>query len=73
MDRRTLKKLDTELTEFVEELFGGLGRKERVENLCHYVTGLLLDGDRKSIEPIAARLVDKPSEVEGMRDRKSVV
>jgi SRSO17 transposase len=69
VDPRTLKRLDAELTEFVDELFAGLGRKERVENLGHYVTGLLLDGERKSIEPIAARLVDKPEEVEGMRQR----
>lgn len=69
MDKRTLKKLDAELTEFVDDLFVGLGRKERVENLGHYVTGLLLDGDRKSIEPIAARLVDKVEEIEGMRQR----
>lgn len=69
MDRRTLAKLDTELTEFVDDLFSGLGRKERLENLGHYVIGLLLDGDRKSIEPIAARLVDAADEVEGMRQR----
>ena len=47
VDPRALKKLDAELTEFVDELFAGLGRKERVANLGHYVTGLLLDGDRK--------------------------
>jgi SRSO17 transposase len=69
VDARTLKKLDAELTEFVDELFSGLGRKERVENLGHYVIGLLLDGDRKSIEPIAGRLVDAPEEIEGMRQR----
>ena len=69
VDPRTLKKLDAELTEFVDELFCGLGRRERVANLGHYVTGLLLDGDRKSIEPIAARLVDRPDEIEGMRQR----
>jgi len=34
-----------------------------------YVTGLLLDGERKSIEPIAARLVDDASEIEAMRQR----
>jgi hypothetical protein len=28
VDRRTLKKLDAELTEFVDELFSGLGRRE---------------------------------------------
>jgi SRSO17 transposase len=30
---------------------------------------LLLDGERKSIEPIAARLVDRPDAVEAMRQR----
>jgi SRSO17 transposase len=69
VDRRTLEKLDGELTEFVDELFEGLGRRERLENLGHYMTGLLLDGDRKSIEPIAARLVDRGTEIEGMRQR----
>lgn len=34
-----------------------------------YVTGLLLDGERKSIEPMAARLVDSASEVQAMRQR----
>lgn len=34
-----------------------------------YMTGLLLDGERKSIEPIAARLVDRASEVQAMRQR----
>ncbi len=69
MDRRTLEKLDSELTEFVDEVFDGFGRRERRENLAHYVTGLLLDGERKSIEPLAARLVDRDDEVEGMRQR----
>jgi SRSO17 transposase len=69
VNQRALKKLDAELTEFVDELFAGLGRRERVANLGHYVTGLLLDGERKSIEPIAARLVDRPDEIEGMRQR----
>lgn len=69
MDRRTLKKLDVELTSFVDELFAGFGRRERLENLGHYVTGLLLDGERKSIEPMASRLVERTSEIEGMRQR----
>jgi SRSO17 transposase len=33
------------------------------------MTGLLLDGDRKSIAPIAGRLVDEQSEIEAMRQR----
>jgi len=34
-----------------------------------YITGLLLDGERKSIEPIAARLVDRAADVQAMRQR----
>ena len=34
-----------------------------------YITGLLLDGERKSIEPIAARLVDRATNVQAMRQR----
>jgi SRSO17 transposase len=34
-----------------------------------YITGLLLDGERKSIEPIAARLVDDAAQIEPMRQR----
>ena len=47
----------------------GMGRVERREALGAYVTGLLLDGERKSIEPIAARLVDAPGEIQAMRQR----
>jgi len=34
-----------------------------------YLTGLLLDGDRKSIAPMAGRLVDEESAIQGMRQR----
>src|SRR6185436_11709905 len=33
------------------------------------MTGLLLDGDRKSITPMAGRLVDDAGEIEAMRQR----
>jgi SRSO17 transposase len=64
-----LKKLDRELTTFLETLTSGMGRPERRTAMTQYVTGLLLDGERKSIEPIAARLVDDPAEVQAMRQR----
>ena len=35
-----------------------MGRKERREHAEQYVRGLLLDGERKSIEPMASRLPD---------------
>ncbi len=46
-----------------------MGRPERRAAMTQYVTGLLLDGERKSIEPIAARLVDDPADVQAMRQR----
>jgi SRSO17 transposase len=64
-----LKRLDRELTTFVETLTAGLGRSERRMAMGQYITGLLLDGERKSIEPIAARLVDDAAQIEAMRQR----
>lgn len=66
---RALKQLDGELTTFLDRLTAGMGRPERRSAMAQYVTGLLLDGERKSIEPIAARLVDYPAEVQAMRQR----
>jgi SRSO17 transposase len=64
-----LRRLEGELHEFLYEMFDGLGRRERVESMSWYVTGLLLDGERKSTEPMAARLTGHPDEVSGMRQR----
>jgi SRSO17 transposase len=64
-----LKRLDHELRMFIETLTAGFGRPERRMAMGQYMTGLLLDGERKSIEPIAARLVDRADQVEAMRQR----
>lgn len=64
-----LKQLDKELTEFIEYLTSGMGRPERRRAMALYLTGLLLDGERKSIVPMAARLVEHESETEAMRQR----
>jgi SRSO17 transposase len=69
MNRREITRLDRELTTYVDELLDGMGRKERVRAMGWYITGLLLDGDRKSIEPMAARLVDDADEIQAMRQR----
>ena len=69
MNRRDLKRLESELEEYVTSMVAGMGRVERRAALSSYVTGVLLDGERKSIEPMAARLVDDASEVEAMRQR----
>jgi SRSO17 transposase len=69
MNQRELRRLERDLTEFLDEMLDGLGRVERVAALRSYATGLLLDGERKSIEPIAGRLVDSPDEIQAMRQR----
>jgi SRSO17 transposase len=69
MNRRELARLDRDLSEFLDSMLDGMGRVERVAAMRAYVMGLLLDGERKSIEPMAARLVDSPREVEAMRQR----
>ena len=45
--------LETRLTHFLEDLLEPLGRRERRHWARVYVQGLLLDGERKSIEPLA--------------------
>lgn len=56
MNARMLKCLRQELSEFLEEFTRPMGRSDRREGALMYVRGLLLDGARKSIEPMAARL-----------------
>lgn len=63
-----LKRLDRELDEYVDDLFAGTGRPERVRAMGWYVEGLLLDGERKSMQPMAARLTAaEPERAEGVR------
>lgn len=69
MTPHALKKLDRELTKFLAEMIDGMGRPERRAAMGHYITGLLLDGERKSVQPMAARLVDDASEAGAMRQR----
>jgi SRSO17 transposase len=69
VDKRTLKKLEVELGQYIETMVAGLGRSERRAALGSYITGLLLDGDRKSVEPMAGRLVDGAEQIQGMRQR----
>jgi SRSO17 transposase len=45
-----------EFPEFLEPLVAQLGRSERREGATLYVQGLLMPGERKLIEPMAARL-----------------
>ena len=63
-----LRRLDGELTEYLDYLTDGVGLPCR-RSMGWYVTGLLLDGERKSMQPMAGRLVDDPTEIEAMRQR----
>lgn len=64
-----MRKLDTELREYIESMVADMGRLERRRAMEQYLLGLLLDGERKSVEPMAARLVDKEHEREALRQR----
>lgn len=64
-----LHKLDRELSEYLDTMTTGMGRTERRRAMDGYVTGLLLDGERKSIEPMAARLAEAPDQTEAVRQR----
>ena len=56
MTPRELQALDERLTAFLEDLLAPMGRSERRHWARVYIEGLLLDGERKSIEPLASRI-----------------
>jgi SRSO17 transposase len=56
MDTRALDAAEGRLRRFLQELVIRMGRAERQHWAEMYIRGLLLDGERKSIEPMAARL-----------------
>ena len=64
-----MAKLDRELREYIESMTQDMGRPERRRAMSLYMTGLLLDGERKSIEPMAARLVEDARQIPAMRQR----
>ena len=64
-----LKKLDRELSAFIADMTCDMGRPERRAAMGHYITGLLLDGERKSVQPMATRLVHDPAAADAMRQR----
>lgn len=56
MTPQRLKALDRRLQQFVEDLTEPMGRSERRHWARVYLDGLLLDGERKSMEPMAERI-----------------
>lgn len=65
MTPRELKALDQRLRTFLQDLLAPLGRSERRHWARVYIQGLLLDGERKSIEPMASRIPD--ADVQALR------
>src|SRR4030043_2058610 len=58
MKPREIERFRLKLEAFLADVVLAMGRKERREHAKVYVRGLLMDGERKSIEPIADRLPD---------------
>ena len=56
MDARKLAELRKDLTSFLDDVAGSLGHPRRRRWCDAYLRGLLLDGHRKSVGPMAARL-----------------
>lgn len=56
MKTQELSALDRRLSRFLHDLLEPLGRSERRHWARVYLEGLLLDGDRKSVEPMANRM-----------------
>ncbi|PYV35614.1 MAG: hypothetical protein DMG22_01835 [Acidobacteria bacterium] len=57
MTPRALKTFDQRLRTFLEDLLAPLGRSDRRHWARVYNVGMLLDGERESIEPMAGRIV----------------
>ena len=53
---RKLAEQEKRLAEYVDRLAGAVGHADRREPLRAYVAGLLLPGERKSVEPMAAKV-----------------
>ena len=58
LSERELARVRGRLVEFSEEMFASMPRKDQRRWGEVYLRGLMLDGKRKSIEPMAARLAD---------------
>jgi len=61
MDRRATQAVALRFQAYIERLSEVIGHADRRDPLAAYCTGLLLPGERKSVEPMAARIA--PEEV----------
>jgi len=55
MDKKNEGTIEARFTAYVEELSSVLGHADRIGPLRDYCTGLILPGERKSVEPMAAK------------------
>jgi SRSO17 transposase len=58
MKAREIERFRLKLEAFLADVVLPMGRKDRRHHAEEYVRGLLMDGERKSIEPMANRLPD---------------
>jgi len=58
MKTQKIERFRLKLEAFLADLLLPMGRKERRDHAEEYIRGLLMDGERKSIEPMASRLAD---------------
>jgi SRSO17 transposase len=63
-----LRRMRKRLVTFAEDVFASLPRKDQRQRGETYLRGLLLDGKRKSIQPMAARLAAADADGAGVRD-----
>ena len=62
--KRMVRSSRRQLGDFLEPLVGALGRSERRVGAARYVQGLVMSGERKSIEPMAQRLGVEPQSLQ---------
>lgn len=62
MDTVAVQRLAEGLDDFVGDVFASLTRAGWQARAGHYLRGLMLDGRRKSIQPMAARLAGPPEQ-----------
>jgi SRSO17 transposase len=55
-EEKTLETVEERFERYVEQLTEVVGHADRAEPLRAYTTGLMLPGERKSVEPMAARI-----------------
>ena len=58
MKTQKIERFRLKLEAFLADVVLPMGRKERRNHAEEYLRGLLMDGERKSIEPMASRLPD---------------